>query len=159
MVFTAYREESHITGPCQAALLMEEPSVSHSHTFPETAGPPPHFPFSALGLRLTLSCARPVLAATVSESLYGLQFCCVWKILFLQCPPSPLFLTISPPPLRQSSLSPEGRGLMATSHLELSVPRSPTLCTLSSSGCCFNSHLLQEEASLLMVECNIDLWA
>jgi len=49
------------------------------------------------------------------------------------------------------SLSPEERDLMEASLLGLSVPRSLTLCLMS--GCWFHicSHLLQEEASLMLV--------
>lgn len=46
------------------------------------------------------------------------------------------------PPVLQSSLNPEGRDLMLTSHLGLSFLRSLTLCTLSSLGLCMCSHLL-----------------
>lgn len=54
--------------------------------------------------------------------------------LFLWCPPTFPALTIFPPPLPQSSWSPEGRDLKKTKHLGLSVPKPLTLCTLSSCG-------------------------
>lgn len=56
------------------------------------------------------------------------------------------------PPFDHSSLSSEQRDLMSASHLDLTVPRSLTLCRLSSSS----SHLLKEEASL-MAEQGTDL--
>lgn len=65
--------------------------------------------------------------------------------------------TCFPPPLLQGSLIPEGRDLMETSHLRQSVPRSLTLCTLSSVGLYICSHLLQEEASLRMAKQGTDL--
>lgn len=51
--------------------------------------------------------------------------------------------------LPHSSLSPEGRNMM-TAHLELSVPKSLTLGTLCVS--LFSSHVLQEEAALMVSE-------
>ena len=62
------------------------------------------------------------------------QSCYVWKALFPWCLPPHLALKIFLPPLPQSSLSPEGRDLMKTFHLELGVPRSLTPCRLSSCG-------------------------
>jgi hypothetical protein len=50
--------------------------------------------------------------------------------------PCPLCLlhTLFLSPLLWGSLSAEGRNLMETSHLRLSVARSPTLCIMSGSG-------------------------
>lgn len=47
-------------------------------------------------------------------------------------PPSPLALTFFMPPVLQGSLSPEERHLMEECHLVLSIPRSLTLCTVST---------------------------
>jgi hypothetical protein len=60
-------------------------------------------------------------------------------------------------PLQQNSMSTDGRDLIETSCLGLSVPRSLTLCIMSGcrSLCLF--HLLQEEASLIMTEQGSDL--
>lgn len=54
----------------------------------------------------------------------------VWKVLFPRFLPFPLSLTILLPPLPHSPLSPEIR----TWWRHLSVPRSFTVCTLSSYG-------------------------
>lgn len=48
-------------------------------------------------------------------------------------------------------LSPEGRDLMETFHLGLSVPRSLTICIMSVCGCPFLFHLLQEDASFFFI--------
>lgn len=69
---------------------------------------------------------------------------------------SPLALFIFLSPLLQSSLSPEEKCLMKTSHLGLSVPKSLSLCELSSCGSHTSSHLLQE-SSLMMDEQDVDL--
>ena len=45
---------------------------------------------------------------------------------------------------------------METSHLGMSVLMSLTLCTLSGCRLCICSHLLQEEASLMMAEQGTD---
>ena len=67
-------------------------------------------------------------------------------------PPSPLTLTRFLPPLVGFS---EGRDLMETSYLGLSVSWSLTFCIISGYGYLF--HLLQEEASLMMAEQGTDL--
>lgn len=53
-------------------------------------------------------------------------------------PPSPLAPIIFLPSLLQSSLTPDGRDLVTTSQLVLSVPRSPTLFELSNVYLCIN---------------------
>ena len=55
------------------------------------------------------------------------------------------------PSLQWSSQNPEGRDLMDASHLGLNVPSSLSPCTLPVR-LCIGSHLLQEEASLMMAE-------
>ena len=60
--------------------------------------------------------------------------CCFKKALISYCPPSPPALTSFLSPHPQGSLSLKGRGLMETSYLELSLPKSLTLCTLSGCG-------------------------
>lgn len=59
-------------------------------------------------------------------------------------------LTLFLPPLPWGSLSPEGRDVMETAHLGLSVSKSLTLCTRSGCGS-LCSYLLLEEVSLMMV--------
>ena len=54
--------------------------------------------------------------------------------------------------LPQSSLSPEGWNLVEMSCLGLSVPRFSLYAQCLSVGLCICSHLLQEEASLMMDE-------
>lgn len=61
-------------------------------------------------------------------------------------------------PLEQGSLSPEGRDLMETAWLGLSVPKLLTLYIMSGyESLCICSHLLQKEASLMMTEQGTDL--
>lgn len=55
------------------------------------------------------------------------------EALFSWCLPSPLALILFLPPLLLGSLSPEGRDLIQTSLLGLSVLRPLTLCVLSES--------------------------
>ena len=68
------------------------------------------------------------------------EFICVLimltkKALFSWCPPSPLTLTLFLlPPLAQGSLSPEGKNLMETFYLGLSVPRSLVLSIMHGCG-------------------------
>lgn len=80
---------------------------------------------SALGLCLVLTLAEPVRTATVSKvHLYNDLLCLEglpWS------PPSPVSLMVFPPPLLQSFMS-------STSHLELSIPKSLTLCISSVCG-------------------------
>ena len=93
---------------------------------------------------------RPACAATVSVSSHVLQSCCIYKALLLWHLSYPLAVTISLHPLFQSSLSPERRDLMKTSHLGLSMPRSLTFCTLFSCESLYLFPLWQKEASLMM---------
>lgn len=78
------------------------------------------------------------------------QFWCVWKTLFPRSHPFPLVLKIFSPPLPHISSNFEWRGLMKACHLGTSVPKSLPLCTFSSCVSLYYSHLLQEEASLMM---------
>lgn len=78
------------------------------------------------------NCAGTVHAATISMSLYVCWFYSVQNVLIPWCPPSPLALIIFLPPLLQSSLSPEGKDLMKTSSLGLSVPGSLILFKMPS---------------------------
>ena len=73
------------------------------------------------------------------------------ETLFPRCPPSPFVLPLSPPPLLQGSLCPEGRDLMETAPLGLSVPRSLTTNCLAV-GLYMSSHLPQEKTSLMMAK-------
>ena len=58
------------------------------------------------------------------------------------------------PPLLQGSLKPKGKGLMEASRLRLSVPGSLILRIMSGYCCGYGigSHLLREEAALMMAE-------
>lgn len=80
--------------------------------------------FLVLGSYLNWTCIGPV---------YSLcEFICEAPVsLVFSSPPA---LTTFPLPLPQSSLSPEGRGLIEPSYLGLSVPRSLSLCTLWCCG-------------------------
>lgn len=111
-----------------------------------------HFSISALGLSPTCNCAGLVHAATVPVSSHLHQSYCIWKTRFSCCHPSLLTLTIFTTLLPHGSLSPEGRGLMKTCRVELSVPRSQTLGFVQFVGLCLSSYLLQEGASLMMVK-------
>ena len=91
------------------------------------------------------------LAASASVNLHVHQSCCVWKT------PLPLGLTIFLPPLPQTFLSSEGRGLKKSSHLGMIVPNSLTFCTLSIFGSLCYPHLWQA-SSLIMAEQFTDLW-
>lgn len=71
------------------------------------------------------------------------QSCCVQKSLFSLCPPSPLAFKTFPLTLQLDSLSPEGRELVETSYLGLSIPWSLTLCILTCQG---TLHQLQSTA-------------
>jgi hypothetical protein len=64
------------------------------------------------------------------------EFICVAsrRSCFLGVFYSLLILTISLPPLPQSFLGPQGRDLLVTSHLGLSLPRSIILFTVSGCG-------------------------
>lgn len=53
---------------------------------------------------------------------------------------------------------PEGRNLAGISHLWPSVPKSLALSTLFNCVSLYCSHLLKEEASLVMTERYTDLW-
>lgn len=66
----------------------------------------------------------------------------------------PLALTvIIPSPLLHSFLSPRGSVLLKTSHLGMSAQKSLNLLhSVQVLGLCVSSHLLQEEASLMMAE-------
>lgn len=70
---------------------------------------------------------------------------------------SPLAVTVFLSPLLQSSLILRGRGLVETSHLGPSSPRSLTLHRVQLWFSCICSHLLDEETSLMML-CS-DPWA
>lgn len=85
---------------------------------------------SMLGPHLAQTCTG-VYAATVSVSTYVHYSCCVYKALFPRCLLFMLALIIFLPPLLHSSMNLEGKDLMGTSHLQLSVPRLLTLCDLS----------------------------
>lgn len=62
------------------------------------------------GSHVAQTCADPAHAARVSVSIYvyGWQYCCVWRTMFLQCPSSTLALIIIPPPPPQGSLTLRG---------------------------------------------------
>lgn len=78
--------------------------------------------------------------------------------MFFCCPHSPLALKLFPPPFPQGSLSPEGEGFDGDLPIGWSVPRSLTLAVFRLAvGLCVCSHLLQEEASLIMGEQDSDL--
>ena len=75
---------------------------------------------------------------------------------FLWCLPSLHALIVFLPLLPLDSLSPEGRDLKETSHLGQTVPRSHfALCP--AVGLCICSHLMDEEAPLVMAEKDTDL--
>lgn len=93
-------------------------------------------------------CASPMLAATVSVGSYVSRSCCVSK-----AHKAPLASSIptgsynfSYPP-QQISPAPWGEDVMETSHWGLAVPKSLTLCTMSSGGCLYFLHLLHKKAS------------
>jgi hypothetical protein len=100
-----------------------------------------------LGHRWGLASTSPLSAGTPSDldpcrhcaHCHSLcEFICVSLLLWLEglfpwCPLFPLALRILPPhPL--CSVIPKEKHLMNTSHLGLSMPRSLTLCALSSVG-------------------------
>ena len=87
----------------------------------------------------------PVLAALVSRS--ACEPCLLdSEAHVLLVVSTPLTPTIFPPPLLQDSLSSDGKDLMETSHLD-----SLSAWTLAVVLCIY-SHLLLEEASLVMTE-------
>lgn len=66
--------------------------------------------------------------------------------------------TLFPLPLLAGSLSPEGRDLMEASHLGLNVvPRSITLCIISSCRPLYLSSSIKEDASLMVAEEGADI--
>lgn len=71
-------------------------------------------------------------------------------LVLLCCPP---LLT----PLLHCSMSPEGKDLMQTSRVGLSVPRSLLSAHCPAVGLCICPPLLQEEASLMVGEQGTDL--
>ena len=91
-------------------------------------------PISELDL-LAQTCAGPVHAAKVCESICGSALLCLEGLISLLSS-LPLALTIFVLLLLQSSLIPEGENLMETSHLGLSVPRSLTLHIVSCGSLC-----------------------
>lgn len=88
---------------------------------------------------------RPVHAALVSLSPYVRGSCSVQKFLLPRC----LSLSHVQTFRLLFSVFPEGRDLMQTSYVELSVLRSAH-CLAVGLSICF--HLLQAEASLMMAE-------
>lgn len=60
-------------------------------------------------------------------------------------------LTLFLPPILQGFLTPKGRDLVKTSCLELSVPRSVTICIVSDSGSLY-LHQVSSFLSSLVVE-------
>ena len=91
----------------------------------------PLFLLSTRTLSLCRSCAC---CLSLCEFTHSLAYC-IWKILFLWSYSFPVDITIFLPflgPFPYRSLSFEGRSLVKTSHLELSVPESLKFCTLSS---------------------------
>ena len=89
-----------------------------------------HFPLSSQGPYLADSCAH----CHSLHSLYELS--CVSPLVSedtassVSSVPSAFTVFLLPP--RQGSLSPEGKDLMEASCLGLSLPKSLSLCTLSS---------------------------
>jgi hypothetical protein len=83
--------------------------------------------------------------------------CCLEGFVYLvsACHTSPCSLSAS----SHSSLNPEERGLMNTSHLEMSVPKTlPISANYPAVGLFVSFHLLlQEEASLMIAVWSADL--
>lgn len=75
-------------------------------------------------------CAGPVRAAADSVGSYELCST-VLEYLFLLVPPFPFVPRSFLPPLLRGSLRSKGRDLMQTSHLELCVSESLTVCLMS----------------------------
>lgn len=90
-------------------------------------------PLSA-GPHLVQIHAGPTHVATDFEFICVLILLCLEGFFLPCCPPYALTLTVFPFPLLQGSLSCEGRDLMETCHLGLSVPGTFTLFTLSNCG-------------------------
>lgn len=76
----------------------------------------------------------PVLAASLSLSSYGYKSCWVRGPCFSWWLPSPLAIIFFLPHLLQDSMTSKYRELVETSHIEMCVSRSFTLCMLSVCG-------------------------
>lgn len=109
------------------------------------------------GRTVTWTCAGPVHVANIFVSSYVRHSCHVWRILFPWCLPSPVAFTVISWPLPYNSLSPEVRGFLKTSYLEVSMPKSLTVHIVSCCSPCVCSHSLQEKTSRVMAEQGTDL--
>lgn len=98
-----------------------------------------YFTFSLLVFCLVGACAVLVCAATVSVGSYMYQSCCVWQIsVSLELSTTSAFYNLSPSSHRCLSL--EGRALMETTHLGLSVPNSTLQVTNICSSVRYPAH-------------------
>lgn len=70
--------------------------------------------------------------------------------LYFYCPPLPLALTSFPPSILQDSLSFDGKDLIKNFN-------SDSFSTCLTMGLCTSSHLLTEEAPLMMTGFGTDL--
>lgn len=104
-----------------------------------------------------LVCLKPlqVLRMLAHSEFVCVSSLCVWKIVTLKKHSHHFWLLQSFCFLLSHYRFPslEGRCLMRTSHLGLTDPRSPNLCTLSSCvDLLVNCHLPQAQASLMRME-------
>ena len=106
----------------------------------------PHNVGTPSGLDLFRTCAC---CHSLCEIIYSFSLLCL-KTSLHYCILSPLLLQSFY--FFFSFLSPEGRNLMKTMYLGLSVPKSLTLCTLPHHGFMYLSHLWQEKVSLMIDE-------
>lgn len=83
---------------------------------------------------LVWACIDLVYAVTVSVSSYSHLPCCVLRTLYPWCHSSHLALTIFLSPFQHRLMSLEGRWVIETFHLGLSIPKSLNLCMLPSCG-------------------------
>lgn len=77
------------------------------------------------------------------------------RTFFSWCPPVPMTHALFLPTLPRVSLNSERRDFREIYHLELCVSRTFSLCVMyvcRSLHCCICSHLLQEEALLMMTQ-------
>lgn len=98
--------------------------------------PPPCWDMS--GSRLRRPYAR---CLSLMSSMYHAP-CCVPRTVLSWSHLLPLVLIVFLPPVQHRSLRPEGRGVIQTSNIGLSMPQSLLLCMLAAVGFVATYHLL-----------------